>query len=698
MAAKGQQQKGFADYEDRHIDENHPYDGSGFAPRTCTDLFCLVLFVLYLFGMGCITADAFRNGDPRRLTHGFDYKGHLCGVDPIVQGKPLLYWCGAGHVAEDGVPVALDLKFPTCVAACPMDTRTDMVCLGVEQVQLGNTGEKPYLTEKTIIMETTAKQMSYPTYEFRGRYCLPHLAASNLPQNDALTASLMGSQGILQEPWFKLGADLGGFRRCWLVIGGSMLLAIFLGYTYLLLLTWNTKLVVDAILFLLILGFALGGIFFLIGDFLSGGTLGRWEASNLLFRQYALDNARTASRLAGFGCLVTSLALVCLICYAQDAWRAGIGCVEASRDCILSMPSLLILPLLEALWKLCLGLFLLNSLAWLLSTANMRPDFISVKDEVVGGLTRSLVLSPKTKVMAACYIFGAFWLLELANAVSQFVISYSVVLWYYTPKPKGFGPHIPLVRGFIVGIVFHLGTLALGALLVAICRPPRLMLALINKQAASGDNIVCEVLRQCTSSCDTFFHRYLEPLSKNAYIDVCISSTSFCAAAKNSSVFIRTEGGSVLAMTGACFIYCITGVLGISAAVAEFAYILVATNSWFTDDDSLQYVADPLFITAICAILGASIAISFMVVFDHSADTLLYTYVWNKSHGHNTVQKYAPDVLAMLTDYRPLPKPNRGPAQREGGRFHALSSLFSSTMHVKASSHPEEQQALMRTQ
>jgi len=476
-----------------------------------------------------------------------------------------------------------------------------------------------------------------------------------------------------------------------------MLLAIFLGYAYLLLLTWNTKLAVDVILFLLILGFVVGGTFFLIGDVLSGGTLEHWEASNLIFRQYALDTARMASRLAGLGCFVTSLVLVCLTCYAQDASRAGMGCVEASRDCILSMPSLLILPLLEALWKLCLGLFLLNSLAWLLSTANMRPDFISVKDEVVGGLTRSLVLSPEAKVMAACYIFGTFWLLELANAVSQFVISYSVVLWYYTPKPKGFGPHIPLVRGFIVGIVFHLGTLALGALLVAICRPLRLMFTLINNKASSGDNFVCEVLRQCASTCHVCFRRYLEPLSKNAYIDVCISSTSFCAAAKTSLGFISTEGGSVLAMTGACFIYCITGVLGISAAVAEFAYIVVATNSEFTTDNSLNYVADPLFVTAICAILGASIAISFMVVFDHSADTLLYTYVWNKSHGHNTVQKYAPDILAMLTEYRPLPKPNRGPAQREGNRFHALSSLFTSTTHMKASSNPEEQQALMRT-
>ena len=36
---------------------------------------------------------AHTNGDLRRLSHGFDYQGRLCGVDESVSGLPYLYYC-----------------------------------------------------------------------------------------------------------------------------------------------------------------------------------------------------------------------------------------------------------------------------------------------------------------------------------------------------------------------------------------------------------------------------------------------------------------------------------------------------------------------------------------------------------------------------------------------------------------------------
>jgi len=154
----------------------------------------------------------------------------------------------------------------------------------------------------------------------------------------------------------------------------------------------------------------------------------------------------------------------------------------------------------------------------------------------------------------------------------------------------------------------------------------------------------------------------------------------------------------VLALTGSCFIFCFAGVLGIAALVAEFTYLLVSTNWRWTSDTSPHYVANPYFVTAVAGALAGSVAMCFTVVFDHTADTLLYTYVWNKSHGHNTVQKYAPDTLAGLTEYKPISKPSRrrseaGSGARDG-RFAALSSFFSSQQRPQA----EENQALMRTQ
>lgn len=36
---------------------------------------------------------AWEKGDTRRIYHGINWEGELCGVDPAVKAKPLLYWC-----------------------------------------------------------------------------------------------------------------------------------------------------------------------------------------------------------------------------------------------------------------------------------------------------------------------------------------------------------------------------------------------------------------------------------------------------------------------------------------------------------------------------------------------------------------------------------------------------------------------------
>ncbi|OLP79085.1 hypothetical protein AK812_SmicGene40672 [Symbiodinium microadriaticum] len=50
--------------------------------------------------------------------------------------------------------------------------------------------------------------------------------------------------------------------------------------------------------------------------------------------------------------------------------------------------------------------------------------------------------------------------------------------------------------------------------------------------------------------------------------------------------------------------------------------------------------------------LAASLAGSFMVIFEQCSDSLLYIFRWNKAHGHNTVAKYCPDELAKLMEYK----------------------------------------------
>lgn len=122
-------------------------------------------------------------------------------------------------------------------------------------------------------------------------------------------------------------------------------------------------------------------------------------------------------------------------------------------------------------------------------------------------------------------------------------------------------------------------------------------------------------------------------------------------------------------------------------------WLLVTSNERWTDPNGAHYVEDPYFVAALTGVIGGSVAMCFMVIFDHCADTLLYVFLWNRSHGHNTVGKYAPDSLASLVDYKKISGSAGAPKQEtQSGIFGSFFGDSSSTSK-KA---PEEQSLLRK--
>merc|ERR1719191_2575661 len=80
--------------------------------RKITDPICLLVFILFW----CVTSRGFQRGDPRRMYHGMDYLGHMCGVDPGYENLPLLYWPKLTEVPPDPDEA---LNYPICKDACP---------------------------------------------------------------------------------------------------------------------------------------------------------------------------------------------------------------------------------------------------------------------------------------------------------------------------------------------------------------------------------------------------------------------------------------------------------------------------------------------------------------------------------------------------------------------------------------------------
>ena len=60
------------------LDESSSWDVK--ASRSCTDVFCLVLFILYVGAMGALSVYGVYTGGAERLLYGMDSFGNICGM------------------------------------------------------------------------------------------------------------------------------------------------------------------------------------------------------------------------------------------------------------------------------------------------------------------------------------------------------------------------------------------------------------------------------------------------------------------------------------------------------------------------------------------------------------------------------------------------------------------------------------------
>ena len=62
-------------YDYSSVEEDTKLSALAHGPMTergCTDIFCCIVFVVFLVGMVFVTFDAYKNGDPARLAYPYD--------------------------------------------------------------------------------------------------------------------------------------------------------------------------------------------------------------------------------------------------------------------------------------------------------------------------------------------------------------------------------------------------------------------------------------------------------------------------------------------------------------------------------------------------------------------------------------------------------------------------------------------------
>mmetsp|Transcript_99399 Transcript_99399/g.207061 ORF Transcript_99399/g.207061 Transcript_99399/m.207061 type:complete len:866 (-) Transcript_99399:179-2776(-) len=722
----------FADYKQYTEDRHGPLDridpDNGIAPRRCTDCICLIIFIGYMLGMIILVLSC-RNGsmndqswsDIRRLTHGHDYAGRLCGVDAEVADRPFLYFCRTRWSEYGPEATQLNLEYPSCVSHCPTaangtdGTAHSIKCLFNLTFNEMSITPKPDEEENSVepfgtlatfhvqFQQSEAETNPYDTIPFSGRFCVP--------KNESVRQQVVQGPLRYQRPF----SVVGSLQDCWLVLGEAAVISIALGYVYLFLIFKMTRIFTVTFLYgtwvLLAVsgGFFMWSVFAYIADRSGNPSLletfhfATYTEYNPLFEVHSPESATLIS-------VVVGAFLWCLSCGVVGTLThvAGHGfmyvpeLIDAANDCVNSMKSMWAPPGIEGVIKFLLFWMLGYNFMYIVSVGWLDDERLVVNGVRYKNATAVYYFDTSIIPWIVFYLFGAVWLVEFVTTCGQFLISFSVISWYFTKnegedRDDSDAPPMPAVHGLIHGAMYHAGSLCLGAAIIPWVRLIRLLNWIEDESVpdeearcfpegqehglAKCTNALCGAIgrccsvftgwrKRCSPDCcraspdpshgirrDGFFnagcsYRY----SKNAYNDVIIRSQHYLEASNRAFRLVyKNQAAKEFLLNGkGCQVVTVVGVSSIGLLGMLYTHFSITGNGAYIDPTSSSYIAEPLAIDALAFLLCANIAYGFMALFDHGADTLLYCYAWSKKFAQDNpsfpAEDYLPEKLQDIVD------------------------------------------------
>ncbi|XP_068155971.1 choline transporter-like 2 isoform X1 [Drosophila tropicalis] len=229
-------------------------------------------------------------------------------------------------------------------------------------------------------------------------------------------------------------------------------------------------------------------------------------------------------------------------------------------------------------------------------------------------------------------VFGFLWLSFFISAFSDMVLAATFARWYWTFKKRDV-PYFTLTGAFFQTAFYHLGTVAFGSLILAICRMIRLILEYIDNKLKKYDNSVTRAILCCMRCFFWLLETFLKFLNRNAYIMCAIHGKNFCSSAKDSFNLIMRNFLRVVTLDKVTdFLFFLSKML-LTAGSGVATYYFLANNPAIVQ---LHYKEVPTAVVVIAAFLISSV---FFGVYSMAVDTLFLCFLEDCERNDGTPEK-----------------------------------------------------------
>uniref|UniRef100_A0ABI7YIN4 Choline transporter-like protein n=1 Tax=Felis catus TaxID=9685 RepID=A0ABI7YIN4_FELCA len=634
------------------------YDPSFRGPiknRSCTDIVCCILFLLFILGYIVVGIVAWVYGDPRQVLYPRNSTGAYCGVG-----------------ANKDKPYLLYFNIFSCVLA------TNIITVAENGLQCPT--PQPVIQS---LQQELCPSFLLPSAPALGR-CLPLLNSTppELPGISSNTSISQGISGLLdslnaRDISVKIFED---FAQSWYWILVALGVALVLSLLFILLL----RLVAGPLVLVLILG---------VLGVLAYGIYHCWMEYRVLrdkgasITQQGITTNLSAYRNVQETWLVALIVLAVLegilllmLIFLRQRIRIAIALLKEASKAVGHMMSTMFYPLVTfVLLLICIVYWAMTALY--LATSG-QPQY------VLWAPNASLPSCEKVQMNTSCNpmaqpvnsscpglmcifqsysstglvqrslfnlqiygVLGLFWTLNWVLALGQCVLAGAFASFYWALDKRRDIPTFPLISAFIRTLRYHTGSLAFGALILTLVQIARVILEYIDNKLRGAQNPVARCIMCCFKCCLWCLEKFIKFLNRNAYIMIAIYGKNFCVSAKNAFMLLMRNIIRVVVLDKVTDLLLFFGKLLVVGGVGVLSFFFftgriqgLGTNF---ESPSLNYYWLPIMVS----ILGAYvIANGFFSVFGMCVDTLFLCFLEDLERNDGSLDRpyYMPTALLKI--------------------------------------------------
>jgi len=254
--------------------------------------------------------------------------------------------------------------------------------------------------------------------------------------------------------------------------------------------------------------------------------------------------------------------------------------------------------------------------------------------------------------MTICGAFAGWYWTVPSNEPSSSVCCGKKHVYLHRVQKKADGETVekrPVLASFIRTVRYHLGSVALGSLIIAIVQFLRIVMEYINRQTKGLQKKSCIIRAAmcCIRCCLWCFEKCVKYITRSAYIIIAAQGKSFCSATFTVFHILLKHTTTIGVATVVSSFVILLGKLVITAGCTIIAYLWMSSGAEF-QKGGVNELNSSILPLVFVAILGYCIGAVFLGVYDMGIETIIVSFCIDKDENKEGGYMFPPSLAKAI--------------------------------------------------